>query len=66
MVQQREGSMGNLSRASLGLRRWCGTQATAEKRWQRRNSVAVVLELRGRGKVRGGGVLKAGEVVSLL
>jgi hypothetical protein len=28
--------------------------------------LAVVLELRGRGKVRGGAVLKAGEVVSLL
>jgi hypothetical protein len=52
-AQKSEGSTGNPSWASPGLRRCCGDWATTEKRRLRGNSVVVVLELRRRGKVRG-------------
>jgi hypothetical protein len=55
-VQQREGSVGSPSRASPGLKRQCGDRVTAEKLWRRGNSMVAVLELGGRGKMRGGGV----------
>jgi hypothetical protein len=60
-AQQREGSAGNPSRATLGLRRRCGDWATTEKR-RRWNSMEVALEHGegrrgvGRGAVGDGGV----------
>jgi hypothetical protein len=40
-----------------GLWWWCGDRATKEKLWQRGNSMVVVLDLGGRGKMRGGGAV---------
>jgi hypothetical protein len=44
----------NPSWASPGLGRRCGDRAMVEKLRQRGKSTVVVLELRGRGEMRGG------------
>jgi hypothetical protein len=49
------GEHGNLSRSSPGLVWQCGDRALMEKKQWCRNSMAVVPENRGRGKMRGGG-----------
>jgi hypothetical protein len=55
MAQKREGSAGNLCRASLELRWWCGDRTMTMKRRRREDSVATVFELGGSGKVEGVG-----------
>jgi hypothetical protein len=60
MAQQRERSMGSLSRASLGRERRCGDRATTVKKWRWRRLVRAALgcgETRrsmGRGEVEDG------------
>jgi hypothetical protein len=47
-------------RPSLGLGRQCGGRAMGRKwRW-RRNSMVALLQLRERGKMRGGGAVRVG------
>jgi hypothetical protein len=53
-AQQREGNMGNSARASPGLGRWRGDQATAGKQRRRESSATATLRLRKRGRVRWG------------
>jgi hypothetical protein len=53
-AQKREGSVGNPSRASPELRRWCGGWAMAMKRWQREDSAIAVFELGRKGESRRG------------
>jgi hypothetical protein len=60
-AQKREGSAGNLSRASAGLGRRCGNPATSVKRQRQWRSVEAALNHRevrrrvGRGAVEDGG-----------